>query len=564
MKNQFLLLFSFWIACHPFVYSQSAKPAEKPKPVEKSWNVDEDQGYDISVPGIYKIRLTNFGSSRKIMEGVNTVTTADNSFDVIIDTLNNVSYPGVGPKSFSGSISFACTDSDKQLRLTKIDDGSGKDKGKDVTKVKAADQYISFGSDMTAQTICANCASETSLDIIYDVSCNKIVFPVKERNKKFFLKMLPIDRVVQIVPINYNPYLDSIAVNVAFDDKNLESQALFSGLFTPQSGQQVKATDAKTEAKKEGDFQNAKASDRIPKLEKLKAELLEFRNAAIIATAIDVDKLTVAVNKMLGEVNQKFELKISSGAEFAKAYKVKYSPVIDDEAKLVDEVAVSLDKVIRFNRASVLPVQIENADISVFNFSSFKGGKKNGQFKYQFFNKNGFKIDFSTGLFTTGLIDEKYTFGADTTIISPTRSYIAFWNGKETVRKDSITGYTSTNQREILRDSRDKFNIGLGVLLHAYSRWGKRINVGLSVGGIIDNQTNIKYTGGGSVLLGREQRLILTYGIALGKVNKLGNGLQEGKFVTLSTNQAEPTMLAKWASSWFFGVTYNLGTLVSK
>jgi len=473
---------------------------------------------------------------------------------------NEVSFP----TGFEIQSELSITADNKSLvfPIKKSEDGvKGREK---VTKIPV---FFPPNDMLSVVNSCLECNQTSELDIHYDISCNKITFPVVKKKNGYSLKMLPVDKLIRIVPINYNPYLDSISVSVQFDDKNIEDKALFAGFFAPQQAQ----SKASENAKKDGDAEHESATPEQDKelskdLESLNNELIEFIGNVSSLPSIDIVKLENITSELLKSINRKFGMTITNGSDFEKKYIEKFNPVDEQVKILLKNIASNLNKILRFNRSYILPVQIENADQSIFTFHSYKKGQKVGEFKYSFFNKGGFKIDFSSGLFATGLIDKKYAFSGSRFKIDTTHSYIPVWDkdNNVTVMKDSITGYTTRSERQIVKGGGENFNIGLGVLLHAYTRWGKRINGGISIGGIIDNQSTIKYTGGGSLLLGREQRLIITGGIALGKINKLADGLIESEWITPGTSQTSPATELKWSSSWFVGVTYNLGTLVNR
>lgn len=420
-------------------------------------------------------------------------------------------------------------------------------------------------ADIAVSDECINCNADLGLAIEYDILRNRIAFPIKKRKNGYKLKMLPVDRIVRVVPVNYNPYVDSMNVSVRFDSKNLESQALFSGFFVPQAKTGTSASTDKGKDTGVGGKESA-TGDQIRLLQSLHEELTQFWDYVNSLPGMKVEKLESVTTGLVDNINEKFDLHISNGNEFLKQYQENYKPTDEASKQLVIKISAQLNQILNFNRLSILPVQIENSDLSVFTFHTFKRGRKIGDFKYQFFNRGGFKIDFSSGLFTTGLIDHKYVYGGSKSVMDTTRNYLAVWDKdlRKTVLKDSIVGFTRVDQRQVVRVGEGKFNIGLGVLLHAYSRWGRRLNMALSVGGIVDNQTNIRYTGGISALLGSEQRLILTLGVAAGKVSRLGDELTEGEYVRVSSATAEPVMRSQLAASWFLSVTYNLGTILNR
>jgi len=106
------------------------------------------------------------------------------------------------------------------------------------------------------------------------------------------------------------------------------------------------------------------------------------------------------------------------------------------------------------------------------------------------------------------------------------------------------------------------FNTGIALLAHAYSRSGKFANYGLTSGLSFNlNNQNLNYMFGGSLLLGEDQRFIISLGVTAGRVKELVkyyNVGQEIPITELPLTSQVPTV-EKLKATWFLSLTYNLG-----
>ena len=139
----------------------------------------------------------------------------------------------------------------------------------------------------------------------------------------------------------------------------------------------------------------------------------------------------------------------------------------------------------------------------------------------------GFKVDFSSGMFISNIVDKKYV------------------NKKDT--KSTNTPY------KLVSDS-DSFSLGIASFMHAYFRWGEVLNVSLTLGLGFDQDVQFKTMLGLSFILGRKQRFIFTLGGAIGKSKDI---LEEDK--DKETNELIiPNYSNKFRKlGWFLSVSYN-------
>ena len=184
------------------------------------------------------------------------------------------------------------------------------------------------------------------------------------------------------------------------------------------------------------------------------------------------------------------------------------------------------------------PVKIENYDFTEFNITitdkTDNSKPTETEFNFPFKNKGGFKLDFSTGILATGLYSPTYKFYSNDTSVQ--------------IKEEA--------------SPKSKFNTGIALMAHAYSRTGSYVNIGVGSGFSYNlNSQNLNYLLGGSLLWGEEQRFITTLGLNIGKVKELSNYYEINKdydATEFTVNAAVPTVDVLKAS-WFISITYNLG-----
>ena len=184
------------------------------------------------------------------------------------------------------------------------------------------------------------------------------------------------------------------------------------------------------------------------------------------------------------------------------------------------------------------PFKVENYDFTEFNITITDKTDitkpTETEFNFPFKNKGGFKLDFSTGILATGLYSPSYKL------------------------------YTIGSKAQIKEEANptSKFNTGIALMAHAYTRTGKYINLGVGSGFSYNlNSQNLNYLLGGSLLWGEEQRFITTIGLNIGKVKELSNYYEVNKEYdsTEFTPNAEVPTVDVLKASWFLSITYNLG-----
>ncbi len=213
--------------------------------------------------------------------------------------------------------------------------------------------------------------------------------------------------------------------------------------------------------------------------------------------------------------------------------KSDYSTIIDKAALLYDKIN---DEATRIRWASLPPVSCDELEIKII--ITPKSNVPDNSFQPEIINtslytKGGFKIDFSTGIYTSNLINQQFT----------TR--------EERNQGDSITGYTLISQKT------GPVSLGIMALMHVTYRVSCQWNAGLNFGIGLDvyNNQSLKFLSGGSIILGKHQRFILNGGVAIGLVDRLSSDLEIDKTYPTSP---KITTVKVIDFGFYAGITFNI------
>ncbi len=158
---------------------------------------------------------------------------------------------------------------------------------------------------------------------------------------------------------------------------------------------------------------------------------------------------------------------------------------------------------------------------------------------YDVYLRGGIKIDFSAGIFMSGLIDDAYLIRDDSVRLTANKPRTA---GKLLIKENSSATAFS-----------------FGTLMHVYTRFGL-VNPSLSWGVALTSQQKFQILTGASLLLGREQRLAISGGVTWGSVKRISaiykTDLDNNLY--LDGTNTPVSLIDKMEHSWFVGLTYNL------
>lgn len=169
------------------------------------------------------------------------------------------------------------------------------------------------------------------------------------------------------------------------------------------------------------------------------------------------------------------------------------------------------------------------------------GGQQS--YTYDLWVRGGLKVDFSVGIFASGLTDiqfQKYQYDSA---------------GKMT---DSV---------EISRQKTGDYSFGFGGMINITPRLGASwVNAGLSLGIIYSTNQRLQFITAGAFHLGKTERLILHAGVGFGFINSIDRSQQHMTVVEkdnvyrvkASVNDYSIPTLQKFSVKPIFGISYNL------
>ena len=202
-------------------------------------------------------------------------------------------------------------------------------------------------------------------------------------------------------------------------------------------------------------------------------------------------------------------------------------------------------------------IQVPNADELTVSMKT--ANATNSFYAHKFNIKGGIKIDFSTGVFITGLDDKDFI-----------QTSLRFRYSDSTVTPGIVNRDTTGN---LLQANRGKQNFNTGFFVHVYPRTGRFINAGLATGVIFNNSQFSWLLGGSLIFRMGNARLSLVGGLAFGKEKRLDANqsqyLYDAKAFPTSAGPYEKDKLPRFftdtnistydkrTTSWFAGITYN-------
>lgn len=359
-----------------------------------------------------------------------------------------------------------------------------------------------------------------------------------------------------------------------FENGNIEGANMFSNFFKPEP---AAVKDVPTAEKKpapdstEKEIENV-LQERTMAINKTTKDSIEKRVNDFEALLQKTQKLnldnfeqalkTGYLDTYLKSQHDKNDSKLKAAKEdyawqqyLISIYKSNFKSQIKIRDSLIETLSKSVDKEIQkkpdvtvrpLTEKSLTDIQVPNSDLVNLKITvKDNEGKVVSTVPLSYYNRAGYKIDFSTGFFYTNLEDQEY---------------------KAVNKFSSAPPYTSIDTVfQIKQKEKGKGKIAIGVLAHYYPRWFKYFNIAASCGFSYQAENRIvNFLTGLSVLCGNQQRFIISGGASFGKVKALDTNFYEKDkdyHKSVLNEKTEIPVTERLKSSLFFGVSYNLGTI---
>ncbi|WP_166925708.1 hypothetical protein [Flavobacterium poyangense] len=182
-----------------------------------------------------------------------------------------------------------------------------------------------------------------------------------------------------------------------------------------------------------------------------------------------------------------------------------------------------------------IDVQGQNIDVVEFKLRRFDKETKEEDLNfaskpYNIWIKGGLKIDVSAGLFFTSLYDSEFGQKDDPAI--PGNKIITLKNGGD-------------------------YDLAFGSTINTYIRANSWIVPTLNFGAVITQNEKLQVLLGLGAILGKQERIIFSAGLTMGKVNRIADSYSVGGSYNLGNSGDVPTQ-SQFKFGHFFGITYNL------
>ncbi|WP_294238707.1 hypothetical protein [uncultured Chryseobacterium sp.] len=188
------------------------------------------------------------------------------------------------------------------------------------------------------------------------------------------------------------------------------------------------------------------------------------------------------------------------------------------------------------NEFYTLPMEHQGKNIDAIEFTVKRVNKETNAEdetftgKYKVWITGGMKIDISAGVFLTSLFDKEYE--------------------ARDISDDS-------GNKEIVLKNRGNYDFAFGSTINTNFRINSWVQPQLSFGAVFTQNQKFQLILGGGIILGREERWILSGGLSMGVVDRLADRFQAGGIYDLGTSGQVPT-IKQFKFGHFFGITYNL------
>lgn len=163
--------------------------------------------------------------------------------------------------------------------------------------------------------------------------------------------------------------------------------------------------------------------------------------------------------------------------------------------------------------------------------------------------KNALRFSTPSGVFLSGLYDEKFTTVTKETTVET----VAVNSSGNSEKLKSNKTYTA------MYPSRNR-NISFGAMIYisAHTCNGKYTNFGgfLGAGAIFKDNTKIAAAAGGTIILGRNQRCFINIGMATSQVDRLDRPYKTKTFYDI--NPSSLPISEVWRYSWMVGVAWEI------
>jgi hypothetical protein len=252
---------------------------------------------------------------------------------------------------------------------------------------------------------------------------------------------------------------------------------------------------------------------------------------------------------------------------------IYYNDFNDIITVIQSEYTLAINKQFRYASYYSRPsIRVPDADSVKITIKKLKGNDDPVILTYPI--KGGWKIDISSGVFVHGISASTFTLGQHSFRYKVTTDSILPTGTDSTI----YTGKVADTSGNLIHKNDGRLNYSIGLLINCYHRSGKNLNIGASLGAMLDNNSRVLFVLGPTIMVTNgKNRIALVAGVVTGQEsvltsvnsqytwnpasdpdNRLYNSRYEIPKLYSGTNDL--ATFTSWKVSWFAGFSYNFGS----
>lgn len=373
-----------------------------------------------------------------------------------------------------------------------------------------------------------------SIKMCNDIGCT----PVEKKN----WLSVKCSEMIAVKLLNANPFKYTYKIdnkNISFFNEETEKQESFE-----------KASEKATQLEMSGFLPDSITIQKILidgqnldyNLEILNGEIESFyktlkqKNTFVEADYVKRQELRNKAENYLAEILRLINILETKGNDLA--YSSTHDWLITKRDKALNSIKTIIEKFYTTDLAIyTLPIDVQGKNIDVVSFKLRRFDKDTekedlafASTPYNVWIRNGLKIDVSAGVFFTSLFDSEFDKRDDQAI--------------------------SGNKIITLKNGGD-YDLAFGSTINTYVRMNSWIVPTLNFGAVLTRNEKLQVLLGFGAILGKQERIIFSAGLAMGKVDRIADGYHVGSSYNLGDAGNIPTQ-SQFKFGHFFGITYNL------